>query len=130
VLALLEKEQADEEFDLMEAVTELSAQTGWAGILVDALGVLQDVSLAQYWYDAASIIYWGISRTDELPVPKMAVIARLYWCLIKYPSFGDDGENLVWSIASQIKGVGYLSEWDPMTDPEVRKYLAEFDAMG
>jgi hypothetical protein len=35
----------------------------------------------------------------------------------------DDGENLVWSIASHLKGVGYLSDWQPLDDPEVRLYL-------
>jgi hypothetical protein len=127
ILDLLVRENEDKDFDLHDTVRERAAQSGWSDILTAALDILEQPDNKAYWRQATAIIFWAVGAKAEMPKPKMEVVARLYWCLAKYPGFGgsgmDDGENLVWSIASHLKGVGYLSDWQPLDDPEVRLYL-------
>jgi len=128
VLDLLRQEAADEDFDLLPKVTNLAERDGWGHLLEDALEILADTAQQDLWRSATCVIYWAGPRA-EMPIPRMAVVARLYWCLCQFPGFGgeglSDGENLVWSVAIGLKGVRYESEWDPQSDPEVIRYLAE-----
>jgi hypothetical protein len=39
------------------------------------------------------------------------------------PDASDDERNLAWSIASTLKGVDYLSDYEPLADPGVVKEL-------
>ncbi len=123
IKALLDREAQDEDFDLCLEVQNHAKSEGWLSIVEEALAILSDREKPLYWRSAANIIFW--SPKTELPIPKMQVVARLYWCLIHGGEGIEDAENLVWSIAKDLKGVGYLSEWDPMQDPEVAKYLAD-----
>ncbi len=44
------------------------------------------------------------------------------FCTYAWSSF-DYGGNLVWSITHVVRKVGYMSEWDPLEDPEVVKQM-------
>jgi hypothetical protein len=93
------------------------------------MDILEDASRKNRWRQAACVLYWAASRNGDWPCPPVKAVARLYHCLVEYPGFGgvgiDDAENLVWSIAKELKGVDYLSDWQPLDDPEVRLYLNE-----
>jgi len=127
LLALLQREDEDQEFDLLEMLNGVG-EDSWRGVLLEANEILKDLGQRELWYRTAAVCYWGVSRVAELPFEKMELVARLYRCLVQYPGFGgeglSDGENLVWSIAIDLKGVGYESDWDPMKDPEVMKHFS------
>jgi hypothetical protein len=127
VVEMLELEEKDEDFDLLVAVRERESKEGWDTLLRETIAVLADRSCQGLWRSAIAIVYWASSSAPDMPVPKSEVIARLYWCLINHPESSEEDENLVWSATMNLKGVDYLSEWDPMKDPEVRRHL---DAMG
>ena len=126
VLGWLGQEVAEEDFDLYETVLA-NRERESERILRESLEILSDPNLQKYWHSSSAIIYWLLPMPDQIEIPKMAIVARLYWCLIQDGDSMDEAENLVWSIAKDLKGVEYLSEWEPMKDPEVAKYLA---AMG
>ena len=127
--ALIAKEDEDEDFDLLEAVLECSSTNGWPSVVRDAMAILEDTRSKNRWRQAANVLYWAASRTRDWPCPPMKAVAQLYECLIEHPGFGgvgiDDAENLVWSVAKELKGIDYLSDWQPLDDPEVRQYLPE-----
>lgn len=124
VSAWLGKEAADADFDLYETVLAHRENESLV-ILGECLEILSDRSQQSYWNAAASVVYWLLPLPSEITTPKMAIVARLYWCLIQDGPGMEDSENLVWSIAKDLKGVDYLSDWEPLKDPEVAKYLAE-----
>ncbi|MEI7986169.1 MAG: hypothetical protein WCI55_11125 [Armatimonadota bacterium] len=124
----IERESVDEDFDMVGAVKAQAQSDGWSQIIADCLLVLSDKSKMEYWHSAVKIIFWGTSQTPTFPIPKMAIVARLYWCLINIDSnvANELDDNLIWTIASNLKGVGYLSDWDPQKDPEVLSFLNDF----
>lgn len=127
LLCLIKRQHADEDFDVLEALAQSPDAAAWSSRIAEAEQILADKDQKLYWHDAAVVCYSGLSRIEDLPMPKMELVARLYACLIECPNLGvdglADGENLVWSIAIDLKGVSYNSEWDPMADPEVRSFL-------
>ena len=131
LLELIKNEVEDEDFDLYETVLDIAGSSGWNGLMSEALGILSEVNLMPYWRSAICVIYWAMGSEVSFPVSKMEVVARLYRCLVQFPGLGgeglSDGENLVWSIAIELKGVRYDSEWVPQLDPEVRTHLALMD---
>lgn len=124
---LIQRESSDEEFDLLETMNEGARAGSWDQWLREALEILQDKERIDDWPRATAVIYWAISRDPEFPCEKMELVARLYWCLIQSPEVGEHEENLVWSIAKDLKGVDYESDWDPMADPEVRAHMAKMN---
>jgi hypothetical protein len=125
---ILMQELLDEEFDALDAVHSWARTMGWEKVVHDALVILGDLAQVQLWPRAITVCYQAIPRCKELPSAHMEIVARLYWCLINYPSDAPEiPGDIVWCIAKELKGVGYESEWDPMKDPEVCAYLAAMD---
>jgi hypothetical protein len=124
---LIENEQIDGDFDLLAAVESRSIIVGWTQIIAECLSILSDRTKMELWEAAVRIIFWATSRSPVYPVPPMAIVARLYWCLenISDEIVNAFDDNLIWTIAIDIKGVQYLSEWDPQRDPEVLVFLEE-----
>jgi hypothetical protein len=60
----------------------------------------------------------------EVSSNERRVIAHLYF---RYCGPGED--NLAWSITSRLKGVGYLSDYDPLCDPYVVRELKKLPAI-
>jgi hypothetical protein len=57
-------------------------------------------------------------------MPKARVIALLHHRLIAdVPAPLELDDNLVWSITRNLKGVDYLSDYEPLDDPEVKDEL-------
>ena len=95
---------------------ELIPQYGWEAVREAMIRVLLDDSRRAQDYEATAAVFWG-AVLDCRDVPVNEVIALLYHRLPH-----DDGSsenNLAWSITCNLKNVDYLSEYDPLEDPEV-----------
>lgn len=120
LLPLLEAELADPDgFELYDAVQALVERIGWPTPLAEAMAILADDGLRGFWHQAMPVVFWAQAR-DETRIPPggdaLDCIARLYVCLEREPKLD---ENLAWSIASRLKGVSYLSDWNPLLDRQV-----------
>ena len=70
--------------------------------------------------------FWG-AVLDKRDLAADELIALLYH------RFDPDGlaeDNEVWSIASKLKGVGYLSKFEPLRDPAVAEELQRIRGRG
>ena len=117
----------DDPFELDEEVYQLAERIGWTSVFDEAVELLKDCEKKDKWYLSASVFCWAADDKIQIPFDWQFIVALLYGCLEIYPNFGEqdpgDGENLAWSTAHVLKGVGYLSEWDPMKDPEILDIL-------
>lgn len=126
MLSLLERESEDDDFDLLESLSASATEDGWNRRLQESVELLESQDQTKRWGRAIAVCYWAITRVDMENLDKMGLVARLYWNLMHLPDSesGDDLDNLVWSIAKELKDVSYESEWDPMRDPEVQARMA------
>lgn len=114
---------ADDSLDLdtselskCEAIEQLIPKFGWPSIYREMLSLLEDHNQSpQNWLTAAQVLWGAVLDKREFGDTAKA-IALLYLRI-----GGADGadENLAWSITSKLKGVDYLSSYNPMKDPEV-----------
>jgi hypothetical protein len=88
------------------------------------LALLADAGRRRRDHEVAAEVLWGAALYGW-EVPADRVIALL---CDRFDPRGDAGDNLVWSIASKLKGVDYLSDYDPLQDPGVRAELAAIRA--
>jgi len=104
-----------------EAIWELVASDAdWDTVLSRMIALLEDDGAEKHWVTATGVLWFGIKR----PMPKAHVIALLYHRLMaELPAALALDENLVWSITRNLKGVGYLSDYEPLNDPEVQNEL-------
>jgi hypothetical protein len=109
---------ASDDVDQVDAVEELVCQHGWDAVRDGLLSILSDDTQSGYWRGAMEA-FW-CAGLDKRPVPADRLIALLYH---RFDPAGLDEDNLVWSIASTLKKVGYLSEYCPLRDPDVRREL-------
>lgn len=121
---LFEAEWADpDHFELYESVEALAQRAGWEAVLTEAMGILADAGSRRFWHQAICVVYW--SSPDHLGAfmadHPMDCVARLYLCLERHPELD---ENLIWSIACRLKGVDYLSSWNPLLDRDVVARMA------
>ncbi|SDY25634.1 hypothetical protein [Lysobacter enzymogenes] len=120
LLPLLEAELADPDgYELCEAVEALVERIGWPTPLAEAMTILADDGLRRFWRQAMAVAFWA-QDPGEVRIPPggdaLDCVARLYFCLEREPALD---ENLAWSLASRLKGVSYLSDWNPLLDPQV-----------
>jgi len=114
--------------DLNVAVASLASEVGWQPVLNAMLEILRDSSLTNHWYDVVACLFGCDCHTLPLPCDRPYLTALLYDCLRIRPDLGVDGrdpgdtDNLVWSIVHNLKGVGYMSDYDPKADPEVLQH--------
>ena len=112
----------DDEYDSrdssrVEELTKLVGDFGWEALEREMLGILAASRNHDHCKVAAGVFWHGVQ--DLRPIHADRLIALLCW---RFPA--DD--NLAWSITSKLKGVAYLSDYDPRQDPAVR---AELDAL-
>lgn len=112
----LEDEATDD--SKCERIEGLIPEAGWEAVLTSVLGILSAERRVADYRVAAEVL-WG-AVLDRRDVPADRVIALLYHRL---DPGGDDEDDLVWSITSRLKGVGYLSEYEPLRDPAVAREL-------
>ncbi|MEM1179570.1 MAG: hypothetical protein AAGM22_14575 [Acidobacteriota bacterium] len=112
----------DEVEDSYACVIEREIETyGWPAVhdaLLDVLLIPED---PPDWEPVAETLWCCL---DYRPLDEDRVIAHLYFRAID-PADPPDSENLVWSIASNLLGLGYLSDQDPRTKPAVAKILGD-----
>ncbi len=105
----------DEDGDSRDSsrVTELMkliADFGWAPLEREMLGILAASHNEDHWHVAAGV-FWS-ALLEQRPIHADRLIAHLCW---RFPV----EDNLAWSITSKLKGIGYLSDYDPRQDPAV-----------
>ncbi|MCP3926438.1 MAG: hypothetical protein GY714_28080 [Desulfobacterales bacterium] len=115
-------------FDIFEEeIEKIAAEYGYSELILASLEILKNQSQSKCWYLAACVISWFVEDKVSLPCKWVYLVAVLYVCLERVPvldvSGPADGENLVWSIASTVAGVGYMSDWEPLKDKEVVKRM-------
>jgi hypothetical protein len=104
-----------------EAIWALVERYGWDGMLQEMLALLRDDGAQRHWRDASTVIWRGIDQ----PMPANQVIALLYRRLIEdVPVEYELDGDLIWSITRNLKGVDYLSDYDPLSDPEIIAEMA------
>ncbi len=108
-----------------DAIKGLASDVGWHVVDSELLDILRDTTSAANWYDVIACLFGTDCHERGLPCDNSYLIALLYDCLRLGPDlgaselFGETAENLIWSIVHRLRGVGYLSTYDPMTDPDV-----------
>jgi hypothetical protein len=126
ITSILENDELDEdssELSKAEAIEELIEKYSWDEVWTVLLGILEDDTQSSHWRTVAEVIWGAVLDRRTLPMNK--VIALLYYRFDPNTSSEDD-DNLIWSIASELKQVGYLSEYEPLEDPEV---ISEFSKL-
>jgi hypothetical protein len=103
-----------------EEIEKLADEVEWTQLQRVLLDFLRDGSRTIDQWRVIATVFWG-AVLDGRDLAADEVIALVYHRL---PTSSDTEEsNLPWSIASKIRGVGYNSDFDPLTDPNVRRYL-------
>lgn len=107
--------------DPIEAIEALILETEWGPACECLMGVLEDAGHPPDHWETVAAVMWG-AILDRRPVPADRLIALLY---VRLPHDADSSEsNLAWSVASELRGVGYLSGYDPLADPRVTAEMA------
>lgn len=101
-----------------EAIEALIDEHGWPKVRDGVLDILWNDSQASHWHTAAEVLWGAVLDNRDLPID--TVIALLYY---RFDPDGTKEDNLVWSITSKLKNVGYLSRYKPLNDPAVVKEL-------
>jgi hypothetical protein len=107
-----------------ERIERLIGVVGWAAVRDNILAILADAGRRRRDHEVAAEVLWG-AVLDGREMPADRVIALLY---NRFDPRGDTEDNLVWSIASKLKGLDYLSEYQPLQDPGVQAELAAIRA--
>ena len=99
----------------VEELEKLVPQFGWQSVEAEMFRVLLAPDDNGSWNVAAGV-FWN-AALERRALQSNRLIACLY---LRFPQ----GDNLAWSITSKLKGVGYVSDYDPSTDPDVQRELA------
>lgn len=115
--------------DLDEEIERLAKDFGWESILLEVYSLLTDIESKENWYDSACIIWWTATDGIQNPFNNTEVVARLYWCLSKMDGlgFGEMGNNLVWSATIELMEISYMSDWQPLEQPEIMNKINVFN---
>lgn len=109
------------DFEDVEAIEALIPRYGWLSVRDAMLALLAADGRCEEDYHVAACVIW--CAMDKHSVPADRTIALLYH---RFDPRGDQENNLVWSITSKLRGVGYLSDYEPLKDPKV---LVELEAI-
>jgi hypothetical protein len=101
-----------------EAIEALIGPYGWEIVRECMLDILRDDSQGSHWRTVAHVIWGAVLDRRELLADE--VIALLYH---RFDPEGRAEDNDVWSITSKLKGVSYLSKYEPLRDPGVLRHL-------
>lgn len=103
-----------------ERIERLIGVIGWAAVRDNILAILADAGRRRRDHEVAAEVIWG-AALDGREMSADRVIALL---CNRFDPDGDSEDNLVWSIVSKLKGLDYLSEYQPLQDPGVQAELA------
>lgn len=122
-LHALRQAARDAKSDLDELLQPLIDEFGWTAVCEGVFEALESKETA-IWYTAAAAIWRAALDKRELDAHR--AIALVYFRL--EPNKPGEEDNLAWSIASKLKGVDYLSTYDPRLDPPVKVQLEQLRA--
>jgi hypothetical protein len=108
-----------------EVIEALIGPLGWESVRECMMDVLRDDNQGQHWRTAANLFWGAVLDKRDLAVDEL--IALLYH---RFDADGRAEDNEVWSIASKLKGVGYLSKYEPLRDPAVAEKLQSIRGRG
>ena len=111
----------DSEETPLEDFEPLIDEVGWPAVCGQLLAILEDAHQSDDQWLAVAAVFWG-AVLDHRPVPDNRLIALLYARLSLDPHSTEN--NLAWSMVVRLRGISYLSEYDPLTDPKVLAELA------
>ena len=118
-------DDASSELPKAEAIEALICQHGWETVRSCMMDVLRDDKQSAHWRTAADFFWGAVLDKRELPADEL--IAILYY---RFDPEGRAEDNETWSIASKLKGVGYLSTYEPLHDPGVMQQLRQIRGQG
>jgi hypothetical protein len=101
-----------------EAIEGLIPEFGWPAVQDCMFEILRDDNQQAHWR-AAAHVFWG-AILDRRKLPADELIAWLYH---RFNPPGQPEDDDIWGITSKLKGVGYLSDYKPLQDPGVLRYL-------
>jgi hypothetical protein len=108
-----------------EAIEALIGGYGWEGVRECMMDILRDDSQPQHWRTAAHVFWGAVLDRQELPADE--VIA---WLWHRFCPEGQPQDDDIWGIVSKLKGVGYLSDYNPRHDPAVQRHLRAMRGQG
>jgi hypothetical protein len=114
----------EDDRDPVDAIEVLVSDCGWDAVRDSLLSILSDDGQQGYWRGAMEALW--CAGLDKRPVPADKLIALLYH---RFDPDGRNEDNLVWSITSMLKGVGYLSGYRPLEDPGVKRELEAISSL-
>lgn len=107
--------------DAVERIEQLIEESGWPTVRDDLMAILEDPTRAASEWETVAAVFWG-AVLDGREVNADRLIALLY---ARLPNDGGSAENnLAWSITSKLRGVDYLSAYNPLADGKVQAELA------
>jgi hypothetical protein len=101
-----------------EVIEALIDEFGWEPIRECMLDILRDNHQEVNWRTAAHVFWGAVLDRRELPVDEL-----IAWLYHRFDPEGQTEDNEVWSITSKLKGVDYLSNYEPLRDPGILHYL-------
>ena len=105
-----------------EEIERLIEVHGWDAIQAILVDMLEDDHLNISDFDVIAQVFWG-AVLDKRVMDINKTIALLY---MKLPPDDEHLDNLVWSITIRLKGIGYLSDYNPLEDPDVLKEMDKY----
>lgn len=106
-----------------ERVEELIEAIGWSSVCGALDQVLEDAARPLAHYEVVAEVLWG-AVLDGRAMDADRVIAQL---LHRLQPAETAENNLVWSIAAELKGEDYLSTYQPRDDPGVARHLRRLE---
>ena len=128
IVAMLNDDQLDDESTepmKHEAIENLIDPFGWDSVWDIMFSILRDDAMAAHWRTAMYVTWGAVLDGRKLPADEL-----IAWLYHRFDPDGQHEDNTVWSIASKLKGVSYLSEYKPLSDPAVQKHLRAIQNRG
>lgn len=105
---------------VQERLEAVIAEYGWECAQEILFEILCNDGYNKEEYGEVAHVFWG-AALDGRKMQSNKVIALLYHRLGAFEEY----ENELWSIVCKLKGLDYLSDYDPMTDEEILRELEE-----
>ncbi|MEJ2426237.1 MAG: hypothetical protein P8179_12740 [Candidatus Thiodiazotropha sp.] len=117
----LESEEVED--SKAELIENLITEENWQNIQNYLFEVLSDDNETYYNWHTCFEIFWG-AVLDSRTIDGNRIIALAYYRL--KPDEHSSESNLAWSLASELKGEDYFSEYNPLEDPDIIKIINEY----